>query len=380
MKTLYWRPHKVSRIELLFLAAFAASGLFAVEYFKLEVRQPAHADKIAAAQLTRRAFEVIKGEKARRNYKIDPELDPGATGVIGQLISSVTSNKGNLRSKQTSVNPNFSALVVDYLTELKVRRGDTIAVGASGSFPAINMAVYAAIETMGLKAVVINSASSSQFGANYPNLLWIDMERILNERGVFSTRSIAASLGAIGDRGGGMPSNGVQACRTAIERNQLQLIKPSSLADSVAQRMKLYWGATKRPFKAYINVGGGAASVGTHIGKKLYVPGINSKPPRGAGQVDSVMNRFTFAGVPVIHLTRIAFLAEKTGFPIAPAQMPPVGQGRIYTKAAYNKWLAAAIAALLFGMLVAVIRTDVGFRLMRMSRARTERKPPEQMV
>ena len=90
----------------------------------------------------------------------------------------MTSLPGHLGSKQTSINPNFAAVVVGMLKDAGVQEGDCVAVGCTGSFPAMNVAVYSALETLRARPIVICSAGSSQYGANTPDLLWIDMERL----------------------------------------------------------------------------------------------------------------------------------------------------------------------------------------------------------
>ena len=60
-----------------------------------------------------------------------------------------------------------------------MKEGDPVAVSFSGSFPALNIAVYAAIRTLNLKPTIISSVSGSQWGANDPAFLWIDMEHFL---------------------------------------------------------------------------------------------------------------------------------------------------------------------------------------------------------
>ena len=289
---IYWRPHRVSGIELVFVAVAAVAGALSVEQFRVTERQPHFEQKVAAARLARTAMETVSAERQRLGHEVDLEVDPTGSGMLGVLISPVTSNAGNLSSKQTSVNPNFAALVVDYLRRLKLERGATVAVGASGSFPALNVAVYAALETLGLEPVIISSASASQFGANLPDLLWIDMERVLAERGVFSHRSVAASRGGIDDRGVGISDVGLAKLDAAIRTNGLEIVDALTLHDSIERRMAIYRAHSGgQRYAAYINIGGGSASVGTHVGKKLYASGINKRPPTGAGAVDSVMNR-----------------------------------------------------------------------------------------
>ena len=272
MKRIYWRPKKISRTVLVVLAVAALAGLTTVELVKTTTRQPRYREKMRASKTALAAFDAIKAERIARGHILDPTIDPAQSGLVGMAMSEVTSNSGHLGAKRTSVNPNFAAVAVHLLDRAGVEEGDSVAVGLSGSFPAINICILAALEAMGVEPVVISSASASQWGANLPDLLWLDMERLLVEKRILSTRSIAASMGGVEDRGIGMSKEGKRLIVEAIEnRSRIPRLQPRNYDDSLEQRMLLYeeWSGNET-YAAYINVGGGATSVGTKVGKKLF--------------------------------------------------------------------------------------------------------------
>jgi len=256
-----------------------------------------------------------------------------------------------------------------------------VAVGLTGSFPALNICTFAALSTLGLQALVVSSVSASEWGANQVDFMWLDMERVLQDKQIFGFRSRGASLGGIDDRGIGMSREGRALLDAAIERAGATKLESKSLSDAVEKRMVLYGSvAGSREIKAYINVGGGAASVGTHIGKKMFKPGLNTQPPRGNPPADSVMLRFSRQDVPVIHLSRISLLAQRYGLSQNPERMPAVGEGTVYEKPEYNAWLAALGIVAILGVMLAFIRLDVGLRILRSSRKREGDAQPQQMV
>jgi len=262
-----------------------------------------------------------------------------------------------------------------------VKEGDVVAVGCTGSFPALNICVYAALETLRAKPIVIASASASQWGANVPNLMWLDMERILQERGVFNTRAVASSIGGYEDRGLGMTDEGQRMVRAAIDRNQVAYIDFAEFEESVQQRLRIYrQHAGNRPIKAYINIGGGTVSTGRSLGKKLFHPGLNMRPPGRIQRVDGVAPRLINEGIPVIHLVQIATLAEEYGLPIAPESVPEVGDAPIFTGTAYNNWLATGVLVVIVASLYGFIRSDIGFRLLHVKGRRPSDAHPEPMV
>ncbi len=363
------------------IAAVSVVMLVATERLLSEQRQPHYEAKIAAAKLARDGMEAIKEEKIKLGMRIDPQVDPAETGMIGESVTSVTSNTGFLSAKRTSTNPNFAAVIVHLLKEAGVAKGDAIAVATSGSFPSLNLCVYAAIETLELEPVIIASTSSSEWGANHPTYLWLDMERTLAENKLISFRSAAASRGGIDDRGVGITKSGLALIDAAIERNELEAIIPESLGKSVEQRMAIYTERSGgKRFAAYINVGGGSASVGTHVGKKKFKPGLNERPPRGADIPDSVMLRFAKRDVPLVHISRIRLLAERYGLPVEPLELPPIGQGSVYITKVYNKWIAAGGIIAIVLALLGFIRLDFGVRILRGARPSTDTKSAEPMV
>jgi hypothetical protein len=424
MKKIYWRPRSVSRPALLLITLISLAGLIMVERWKVETPQPFLEEKRAAAILAQDAFQVIKAARVDVGPPIDKTIDPADSGLIGIPMSPVTTVFGDVSAKQTSINPNFAAVIVEMLKESGVEEDDVVAVGMSGSFPALNICTYAACETLKVKPLVISSASASQWGANVPALLWPDMERILRtkgkqvpilgddgkpkldengqptyrEEGLFATKSIAGSIGGHQDRGLGLNEEGLRLVKIAIEKNGLtpfrfEQAKPitveNPMADLMADftanvddRMKLYEDAAEgKRIKAYINVGGGLVSVGKNIGKRMFHPGVNLRPPRNVRQIDGVMPRFAMMGVPVIHVVHVNALANRYSMPLEPPEMPSPGSGGVFYGVDYSRPLVIGVLVFILLCLYGFIRSDVGFRILRSSQSTRQRDlQPEPMV
>jgi poly-gamma-glutamate system protein len=381
MKKLYWRPERISRKVLVIVALFAIAGVLSVETFRVEKRQRYFKEKLRAARVTQNAFREVKEERLRRRIRIDREADPAASGLVGILLSPTTTNPGHLPAKQTSINPNFSAVVVHLLKQVDVEKDGVVAVGLSGSFPAINLAVLAAIEAIGARAIVITSIGASQWGANIPKMLWPDIEEIVFNKKILHTRSIAYSLGGINDRGLGLSDSGIGSLEKAILKSGIQYLEVASYEESVERRFALYRQAAEdRDIAAYINVGGGTSSVGTRVGKKLFKPGLNRTPPQGVNVFDSVMSRFSVDGVPVIHMSSIDDIAARYGLPLQPTTTPKPGQGKVFRREVYNTWLATIILTLLVFLLWVFGRMDIGYRFFHRGSTQKSAQGPQQMV
>ena len=364
MQKLYWRSTRISRAMYLLASLIALGVLGASESFKETIVQPHYEEKIEAARLMQRAMETIQNERVRHVGPIDLEADPTNSGMLGLSSSVTTTNTGSLEAKRTTLNPNWAAVVVELLAEAGVQRRGTIAVGVSGSFPALNLAVFSAAQVLELDAISIASVGASSWGANVPTLTWLDMETVLGDAGILSTHSIAASLGGTRDRAIGMPKLGRKSLREAIQRANVPYLETETDLDSIERRMALYREqAGDRYIQAYVNVGGSLASIGPKSVKRLYQPGLNLRLDPHAVHVDSVMKRFLRDGVPVVNLSKIVPLAELYGLPLEPIALPQPGEGLVFEKQEYNRWLVAGLLGFLGVSLWALLHLDVGSRM-----------------
>ena len=360
MKSLYYRPQTVSPRLLVALSILAVAALATVEAFPKQTDSSEQALMVAAARKADSAFEVVRRQRNELGLGTIRDQDPAETGLLGPSMSLVTSLPGHLDAKQTSANPNFAAVAVNYLREAGLQPGDRVAIGCTGSFPALNIAVLAAAETMELEISLISSAASSQFGANHPLQMWPDMERRLAQEGIIKTRSIAVSRGGFRDKAAGMTDETRRRLEAAITRGGRPLLNCTSIEDSIDRRMQLLQRSTgdEDRFAAYVNVGGGSASVGgtrgnEHLGHGLIRPTdlLPTKEP-----IDSVAMRFLDQGVPVINMIHVVAMAKKHGLPISSSVRPEVGEGGVYVSKGYRKSFAG------IGLLMILVATSLVMR------------------
>ncbi len=365
MQELYWRPASVSRIVHVLVAVIACGALLGAERFQRVRVQPDFEAKLAAAQRMERAMEILRTHRERYVAKVDTEVDPAGSGMLGFASSSITTNTGSLEAKRTTVNPNWAAVMVEMLRAAGVERGDLVAVGVSGSFPALNLAALVAADVMDLEVVAVSSAGASSFGANIPGFAWLDMERILADAEIIGARSVAASLGGTRDRALGMSRAGREKLRETIARNEVTYIEVDDEIASIEKRMAIYEEqAQGRRFAAYINAGGALVSIGPKSVKRLYKPGVNLRPDPRTALIDSVTMRFLGAGTPVVNLSKVVPLAERYGLPVEPGAMPRVGEGDIFERREHDLRLVAALLLGLMAVSVALLRLGMGGSLL----------------
>jgi len=378
MKSLYWRSNTVSTPQLVFVALLSLGGLAAVESNPVQERDPLYDRKLAAAQLAEEAFRAVYLERIRLRIPLEPELDPAGSGLIGPPHTPIVSNEGHLLSKQTTANPNFAAVFLEMLVEAGVGEGDVVAASLTGSFPAMNICVYAALETLGAEAVVVSSVASSEYGATHPELTWPDMERLLFDQDLVSFRSVALSMGGVADVARNHSDEGRELIQAAIDRNRRPLLSPNDYSQAVRMRVDLYDEvAGDREIAAFINVGGGTASVGTARDKSDFRSGLNTRLPRGLER-ESVMRTFLERDVPVVHVSRIRTLARRYGLADAPVETPEAGEGAAFEHTVIHTWTVLVVLALILLAMWAATRFDLASYFGKPGKSETS--SPEQMV
>ena len=300
-----------------------------------------------ASRLMARAAAAIRDCRESRGVKVDRKTDPNGTGLIGLETSAITTSLGRLEAKRTTTNPNFAGLVVSLLYEAGARRGDAVAVGASSSFPALIIATLSAAKVMGLEPVVISSLGASEWGANNPDFSWLDMEDCLRSAGLLDVAPAARALGGEEDVGGGMNPGGRAWLEARIKESDIPFLEEPDLARNVEARMRIYRDSARgRPIKAFVNIGGSSANIGTDAEVLKLRPGLASgvfvPPPAERG----VLQAMAAEKVPVIHLLNVKGLCERYGLPWDPRPLPRPGEGPLFRRAASGSWPPVALTAI----------------------------------
>ena len=187
---------KVDNIILTAIALLFIFIQYGLKNKEIKIKSPYYSEMVEASEKMKIISTEIKNERIRRGITIDKNLDINETGLIGEEWSGITTTLGNLESKRTSTNPDFAALLVKLFKEKGLK-----AANLSSSFPALNLSLIAAADTLGLEAVMVNSVGSSTYGGNIEEFTYIDMENYLFSKGIIRNRSRGFSLGGIGDIG-----------------------------------------------------------------------------------------------------------------------------------------------------------------------------------
>ena len=316
-------------------------------------------EKIEAAKLMQRSTDLLKKHRMGTGTFVDIENDPNETGLVGSPYSLITTDEGDLDSKLTTLDPNFSAVIVDLMAELDLKKSDTVAVLMTGSMPGANIAVLTACKALGIIPVTIASLGASQWGANQVDFTWLDMESILFDNNLIPSRSIAASIGGRNDMGRLLSPEGRKIIVDNIDMHGLPLVRKDRLANNIEERMRLFSIVNPlQSFKAVINVGGGVASLGTSFNLKLLPPGIARRSDianiNREGGIEGVFSKFLNMNIPGLHILNIRPLTERFKMPFAPIPHPEIGSGPLYADVRYNRFVAGLCLLIVGGSVFAV--------------------------
>lgn len=284
------------------------------------------AARSAASVLMARSLESIKHLREARGIPIDPATDPNATGIVGEEFTALTTSVGEADDKRTSANPAFAGAMVRYFRQAGVGRGDVVAVGASGSFPALLLATLCAARALDLEPVVIYSLGSSMYGANIPGFTFVDMLAALRRDHLLPYRFAAVSPGGKDDGGTGVVFEEETGNRLLQEtrRSGLPEVGGASLAERIQRRLRIYEAAAgARGVTCFVNIGGASANFGNTEASLALPAGLVLRPPAPpASPTRGLVFEFAARGVPVVHLLHVKGLARDNGLPYDPVPLP----------------------------------------------------------
>jgi poly-gamma-glutamate system protein len=350
-----------ARLRNLLLLALVALLLQSVlEITRRPVRQRDYDLKLLASEKAEKAMETIRRQRRMEGAELDLVNDPAGSGLIGPEYSLITNSRGVLDSKLTSVNPNFAGVFVEMFQRIGVEKGDKVAVAVSGSFPGLNIGLFSAIDALELDPTIITSVGASMWGANDPRFTWLDMETELVNKGLFKTRTDVATFGGGDDMGRGLSPKGRELIEQAIERNNVQILASTDIEDAIEKRMTFYESnARGRRYKAFINIGGGVASIGSSRNKILLNPGLSFELEPRNWPRKGTMVLMSDKGIPIIHMLGIVELAQEFGLPVAPDYLPMPGEGEIFERDSYRLDLSALFFISYFLLCAFVLAPEV---------------------
>lgn len=318
--------------------------------------------KLAAAGLMQSWMDAIKGYKQEAGLAVSEE-DLHETGLIGAPYTEITTTHGALEAKRTTANPDMAALMVEMLTQAGLEPGDTVGAGFSGSFPALDLAVLAACQTMDVKCIYIASVGASTYGANQPELTFPDMAYRLVADGLLDTPPALVTPGGLDDCGLDMDEGVRETILKRLEERGAHIMRQPDFEQNLQARMDLY--QAQGPIDCFVGVGGNLTTTGAGA---LDVPYGLIAPDRirAVSRSSGLVQRYNAQGLPVIHLLNIQRLTADYGLPYDPERLTPPGESAVYYTTVYPR-LPGALC-----LVGAVVCLGAGFLWPRWKERRNE--------
>lgn len=330
-------------IKLISVFAGLVAGTIIIHLFFTQSQAHPKADLMyKAAELCQTWFTIVEEKKQELSICSDAVSNVPNKALIGNDWSEITTTLGTLEAKELTTNPDFAALMVKLICEAGMQKGQRAGVMLSGSFPALAIATFAALQTMEMDAVVISSLGASSFGANQPRATWLDYENWLTTAGGFKFQSSLITCGAENDNGGGMMEEGIANLELAAKRNNAALFIPVDLQEAIRVRVGYF---EKTDIDLLINIGGGQAAVGSCV-HNLSIPNGLTINYEGCRDHDrGVISRVSEQNIPFIHLLNLKDLAMQNGIPIAPGKIYSASIG-LYDVRGVNKIAVSGVLLL----------------------------------
>lgn len=347
------RRGKVNRWVITSLAILALV-LFSIELTTARsVRTRFYEEKLQAAKLSVRAFEIIKKYRiSTLELPIDTVNDPNVTGLIGFQYSPLTYGRSDLSDALTVTNPNFSAALVEMLVRAGVKKNDTVGINWDGTYPALNVHVLSAIKSLQLKPVIVTAQSAGMWGANVPGFTWLELERQLRDAGVWEYTTALATMGGEADDGRGLSPEGRSMLMHIAESLSIPLLIPESLKAAIVLRREIF-----RRCRVLIAVGLPVTNSGDPLLRLTSRIFSDRHTKAGSG----IIAEFLRMGRRVIHIAKPSRIALDYRLPVAPEPLPEIGRGRLFYERRYSIAGAALFAAVLVLVLFFVVRYEVEY-------------------
>ena len=312
--------------------------------------------QISASNKALNAMEMLKEKEAElsKNYdygdfyenyedKVYYDSVNLNTGMIGAEYTAITTTIGNLDSKITSLDPNFTAVYIKMFNKLSLKKGDEIVINMSGSFPMLDISCMIAAEEYGLKPFIMTSVGASSYGATNPAFTIFDMLEYLYEKGIVKHRINIVSLGGSSDIGENFGEfndyHDRELIIDRINKSGIKFLYEKKFDTNIEKRLEII-NEHCDDVKLFVNIGGNSVGIGINENAYYQSNGIlyakNYKQTSNTHAGEGLIIKFLSSGVNTIQMLNIKDIALEYGLEYGINKLPEVGVGEAYYDVSYN--------------------------------------------
>jgi len=347
----YLRFKKETKLYLILLAALLSLLIIEIFFTKIEGRVD-HNKMREAVSLTENWFNDIAKMKKERNISSDAKTGIRYSSLIGDEFTDITTTLGSLEAKEISTNPEFAALMVKYLSDAGIDSSQSIGIILSGSFPALAISTFAAVQTLKLNAIIISSIGASMFGANQLGATWIEMEKYLILNGNLKYKSSIITTGAEDDNGGGLSEEGLELMENTAEHLSIKLYMPASLEESIQKKLNFF---LENNVRLIVNIGGNQTVLGGCVHSSNIPNGFQKTYKSCRHSNRGIIAWVSEKNIPFINLLNIKKLAIENDISINPSVVP---SGSIYMARKTEKFPALLFIICISGSIFFIKRNN----------------------
>lgn len=285
---------------------------------------------VEAAQRMDAAMAEIRTEKMRRGIDMEKN-DIWETGLIGPENSAIVTTLGALEAKRTAADPDMAALCVRIYMEAGLKRGDTVGICMSGSFPGLVLASLTAADAMGLNTRYICSVGASTYGATNEEFTLPEMIEHLYCSGLISTPPLAVTWGGEGDSGKNMigrligetePFVPIEARIAALGYT---LPEEMDYVEDALWRQDMYGD-----IDCFVSVGGHLVATGRDGQAYSLGEGLISPQHIRITDRSGLVERYLASGIPTVSLVNVKKLCLAYGMSFDGTEREEIGTSSVY--------------------------------------------------
>lgn len=336
---------KIKKIYLILILIVLGIGT-ALTYLSAKINEEEYEDmQVRAAIRMEDSEKYLKEIILSKGIEIEEE-DLNKTALLGPEFTELTSTPGDEAAKRSALNPQFASAMIRYYHEAGLEKGDTIAIGATGSFPGFVIATLTAATEMELKVKLMASVGASMHGATRVEYNIFDLLEDLKAGGYADFDLIAVSCGSQNDRGGGVFEDvlytgsaelSLELCKEAAAKTGAEVIYKDTLSESIERRLELYGD----DIKLFVNVGGASVNSGVSTYAQSFPRGLVKDAPKLPKSPTMGLNyEYISRGIPVINLLSVKQLCQDNGIAFDPVPLPSIYKGEKLESVEYNKTIA----------------------------------------
>ena len=334
---------------LLVLGVVSITVLTIVEHSITLQRQVYYEEKLKASLLNHHFQNYIIESFGKSDGDSDIE--------VNERLSLALLGTGKLSNKLITINPNFSAMIVDQFKRAGIERGDVVVLCCSNSYPALNLATCAAIESLELTPILITLETKPKDKERKSRRIWYAMQESLYKQGLISFQSESIVVSEYQNACSTSYVEGIEYQLNNEDKKRFGLFNMSRLNESI-KCASVHLNQVKN-IKLFINIGGGVVSLGSYKNASKLPSGLHLRlKPGKFKDKQGVLFEMAEKKIPVLNLFNVQELVYKYDLPKDALPLCKAGEGTLFQEYKYNMVIVVITTTIFMVFIITVLYHD----------------------